>query len=281
MRELLSAGLQRYRKSFVFWVTLAMTLVLGIVTGFLTRLDGYIQLFYFAGLFLIIAIQISLMIGIEFSNGVVRNKLMVGHGKGTVFLSELLLSLISAGVHFAVFYGVFALFTADLFRSSDLWDMPVYLIGLLLVHLSLAVICTAICFFIPYNTALAAIFNIILVFGMIFICDDMKQKLYQPEFYYSNVRDENGGSQTIAVPNPEFIPHDSAKYVWLHTVYYLMPYGQLIDHGIAISYDMTSSIYLMNEENKDEMKSAPFLSFIEIGLFTAAGFVCFRKKELK
>lgn len=281
MRELLSAGFQRYRKSMAFGVTLFISLILGFITGVITGSDPYgnIEIIYFAGLFLTIAIQISLVIGIEFGNGVVRNKLAVGHGKGTVFFSELLLSLISATLQFVVFYGAFAVFTFRMYRAITARDMILFVIGLWLLHMLFAVICTAVCYFIPYYTAIAAILNIILVIAMMFVCSDLHQKLNEPEYYRYGVYNDEG--ELVNEPNPRYIPRDSAKYALLHTAYYLMPYGQLMDYEEAIDYQIFQKSFVLFDDKLDELKTAPLVSFFAIGAFTAAGFISFRKRDLK
>lgn len=281
MRELLSAGLQRYRKSLAFWVTLFISLVFGIIAGVITEEDPFhhTEITYFVGLFLTIAIQISLIIGIEFSNGVIRNKLMIGHSKGAVFFSELLLSLISSTLQFLVFYGAFAVFTARLYSAITAMDMVLFVIGLWLLHMSFAVICTAVCYFIPYYTALAAILNIVLIPAMMFVGSDLHQKLNEPEYYRYGVYNEEG--EIVNERNPRYIPHDSAKYVLLHTAYYLMPYGQLTDHEKAIDYQQHKRSFVLLDDETDELKTAPLCSFLAIGVFTTAGFICFRKKDLK
>ena len=274
MRELLSAGLHRFRKSAVFWVTLAITLVLGLIAGAVTESSASLQIIYFVGLFLVIVIQISLMIGIEFGNGVVRNKLIAGHGKSAVFFSELILSLISATLLFVVFYGAFALFNANAqwLKHVNARVMATVIVVLWLLHLTLAAICTAICFFIPYYAAVAAVLNVVLVLVMTFVCDDLHLRFNEPEFFYTRYYDENGElGPEIAEPNPKSIPRDSTEYALLHTAYYIMPFGQLIDCATAVYSDQLP----------DDLKTAPQYSVIAMGAFTVAGVISFRKKNLK
>lgn len=279
MRELLSAGIQRYRKSLAFLVTLFISLIFGIIAGVITEEDPFhnTEITYFVGPFLTIAIQISLMIGIEFGNGVIRNKLMIGHGKGTVFLSELILSLISSTLQFAVFYGAFAAFTARMYSKITARDMMLFVIGLWLLHLAFAAICTAVCYFISYYTAVAAILNIVLVLVMMFVCSELRVKFNEPEYNRYDVHD----GVVDAVRNPDAIPRDSVKYALIHTTYYLMPYGQLIDYETALYYDRYEQSFMLHSDNMDDLKTAPLCSFLAIGAFSAAGFISFRKKNLK
>lgn len=274
MRELLSAGMHRYRKSAVFWVTLVITLILGLIAGAVTESSTSLQITFFVGLFLVIVIQISLMIGIEFGNGVVRNKLTVGHGKGAVFFSELILSLISATLLFVVFYGAFALFNANSHWIKDINTRNIVLVVVVLwlLHLSLAAICTTICFFIPYYAAVAAVLNVVLVLVMTFVCDDLHRRFNEPEFFYTRYYDENGElGPEIAEPNPKSIPRDSTEYALLHTAYYIMPFGQLIDCATAA----------YSNQLPDDLKTAPQYSVIAMAAFTVVGVISFRKKNLK
>ena len=281
MSDLLSAGIYRYRKSAMFWIMLAITLILGMVVGMIADSSYDVEITYFAGLFLVIAIQSSLMVGIEFSNGVVRNKLVAGHGKGMVFLSELVLSLIAATLLFVVFYGAFAVFNMQWLDDIDARDMAVVVVGLWLVHLSLAAVCTAICFFIPYYSAIAAVLNIVLVIAMAFVGNDLRSKFDEPEYIYMYTHDENGNMIPVYDDNrnPKYIPRDSAEYFLLHTAYYIMPNGQLIDYCSAVSKKQW--VGTIKEKYMDDLKTAPLYSLLTIGICTAAGLICFRKKNLK
>ena len=280
MSSLLAAGIYRYRKSIMFRMMIAVSLILGLITGMVTDSSTDVEIVYFVGLFLVIAIQISLMIGMEFSNGAIRNKMVAGHGKGMVFLSELLLSLISTTLLFAVFYGAFAVFNIQWFDEVDARTIAMVVLCLWLMHLSLSTICTAICFFMPYYTAVAAVLDIVLVLAMVFCCHDLRSKFDRPEYTYSIHFDENGNkTYDNDTPNPKYIPPDSAKYALLHAAYYIMPHGQLIDHSAAMATIWRNGF--PNEKYLDDLKTAPLYSLMTIGIFTAAGLICFRKRNLK
>lgn len=280
MSSLLSAGIYRYRKSAVFWIMLMISLVLGLITGAITDSGTYLQSTYLLGIFLVIAIQTSLIIGTEFNNGIVRNKLIAGHSKGAVFLSELLLSLISSTVLFAAYYGAFIVFNISWLDNMEAGDIAAVAVGLWLMHLSFAAICTAICFFIPYHTAVAAVLNFILVIVMMIGSQNLHLKFIQPEFNHSYVYDSSGDKvDTDGSPNPKYIPPDSPKYALLHAAYYIMPCGQLNDYGNALSDIWRNRP--PDEKYLEDLKTAPLHSLVTIGLFTAAGFICFRKKNLR
>lgn len=280
MSNLLSAGIYRYRKSAVFWIILTMSIILGLITGAVTDSSTSFQSDYLLGFFLAISIQISLIIGTEFSNGIVRNKLVVGHSKGMIFLSELLLSLISSTVLFAAYYGAFIVFNINWFNNMERNDIALVVVGLWLMHLSFATICTTICFFIPYNTAVATVLNFILIIAMVICSHNLHLRFIEPEYNHSFVLNDNGDKVDVdGNLNPKYIPPDSVKYALLHTFYYLMPYGQLNDYENALS-DIWIN-HLPNEKYLEDLKTAPVHSLVTMGLFTAAGFICFCKRNLK
>ena len=282
MTKLLRAGISRYMKSVAFWVIVAISLILGLIAGAVTDYNSSINML---GLLIVIAIMISLMIGTEFSDGIVRNKLIMGHSKGKVFLSELLLSMISSTVLFAVGYGAFIVFNFHRCDSMEAGEIAVGAVGLLMMHLSFAAICTAVCFFIPYNSTIAAIINITLVIVMAIITLFLYYKFTEPEYYHATYDynyDENGHivEQVIeGEPNPKYIPTDSAEYTVLRTAYYLMPCGQLTDYQFALS-DFWFRDY-PDERRLNDLKTAPLYSLMTTGLFTAAGILIFRKKDLR
>lgn len=283
MSNLLHAGIIRYLKSIVFRVMLLTSLILGVVFGATTDSSTQINTTTMFGIFLVIAIQISLIVGTEFSNGIVRNKLIAGHSKSKVFLSELLLSMIFSTVLFVMHYGAFIAFNAGKFSKMDLGVVAAIAVGFWLMHLSLAAICTAVSFFIPYNTAVAAVVNIILLFAMMFIVTDMRGRFDEPERTYVYLPDKDGiyyaADNGI---NPKYIPPDSAKYAALHAAYYIMPGGQLTDY-LFVLRDLWDDRPPSEEYEKysEDLKTAPLHSFAAIVLFSAAGLIYFRRKNLK
>lgn len=279
MSNLLHAGIIRYLKSIVFWVMLMISLIFGFITGAIIDSSTDLQNPFFLMFFLITAIQISLIIGTEFNNGIVRNKLIAGHGKSTVFISELLLSLIFSTALIIVFYGAFIVFNIGWFGTMTSGDIVLTALGVWLMYLSFAAVCTAVCFFIPYNSAVAAVVNIILVIAMAFGVTEIRSKFNEPEFNFSHFQDENGEWISVEEKNPEYIPPDSAKYAVLHAAYYLMPCGQLYDYQFTLSPLCNNKP--PEEKYFEDLKTAPLHSLATIGLCAAAGLVYFRRKNLK
>lgn len=106
MYKLLSAGFARLKKNYIFWTGMVTMLVVTIChmmskseeaivwieQGTMHYLDNYyFDMGPFIGVFC--AIFVCLFIGTEYSDGVMRNKLSVGHTRTRVYLSNFIVSL--------------------------------------------------------------------------------------------------------------------------------------------------------------------------------------------
>ena len=101
MRNLLSAGFARLWRSKLFWLS-CLFLAGGTVTAIWTRYSDRIQygyssnldtalLYYVPFIAFLIPIICSLFIGTEFADGTIRNKMVCGHDRGSIYLSNLIL----------------------------------------------------------------------------------------------------------------------------------------------------------------------------------------------
>ena len=101
MRNLLSAGFARLWRCKVFWLSCAF-LTAGTVISIWTRYTDRVEYTYSSNLdtaftyyVLFIAILIPLVcgffIGVDYNDGTIRNKLICGHGRGSIYLSNLIL----------------------------------------------------------------------------------------------------------------------------------------------------------------------------------------------
>ena len=115
MRKLLSADIFRLFHSRWYWLCLSgmMAMSVGFVVMQYTAMDYTVPLsrviflpmsFYGVAM----ASLISLFIGEDFSDGFIRNKIIAGHSRYCIFLSNLLISLVAC----IVIYFMVTLFTA-------------------------------------------------------------------------------------------------------------------------------------------------------------------------
>ena len=99
MRNLLSAGFARLWRSKIFWLSclfLAGTTVTAVWTRYSERVQyGYSSnldtafTYYVIFIAILIPLACGQFIGVDYNDGTVRNKLICGHGRGAVYLSNL------------------------------------------------------------------------------------------------------------------------------------------------------------------------------------------------
>ena len=103
MTNLMISGFKRLLKNRAFQITAAVVAVIGLFEIFMMYRDSIIEmdtpylgggLFSFAalGVFALAAV-VPLFVGSEYSDGTIRNKVVVGHHRASVYLSLLLTSL--------------------------------------------------------------------------------------------------------------------------------------------------------------------------------------------
>lgn len=117
MNKLLSANFMRLKKSAVFWLSAISTLIISVVmiilcsdwakaaaeNGLEKPLDVYFfQFAPFTGA--IIAVFISLFLGTEYSDGTIRNKLVVGHTRINIYLANFITCLTGGSVITAMWF---------------------------------------------------------------------------------------------------------------------------------------------------------------------------------
>lgn len=103
MRKLLSANLSRLRINKAFWLTVILMILVESFLGWLvlrqnsTRID--IVLFIsLQGIGVLISVFFSLFLGTEYSDGTIRNKLIVGHKRSSVYLASFITGVISVTI---------------------------------------------------------------------------------------------------------------------------------------------------------------------------------------
>ena len=183
MIKLLRAGIRRYSHSLVFWFAIVATAFVSLDAGMRAReyaVDDSCVLY----LFLIVAIVISWIVGREAAEGGFRNKIIIGHTKGQIFLSELILgsafSLVMAVIFFGIFftinYYVFAYFPTDI--------IVMMLLNCVLAGVCLTAMLATLCCLIT-NSIASAIVNMLLVFAMFLGTSEVEHALLQPEYFES------------------------------------------------------------------------------------------------
>ena len=236
MQKLLSAGFARLLKHRVFWLALAVALVLSVGICFSNylpnadfslnelRLEHVFFTFYLLlGLFF--AASISLILGSEYSDGALRNKLTVGHRRTSVYLSALLVCTVSAWavllVHLLVTatlgYFLFGGFGSILTVGQAVFGVVSAFVAAV-AYASIFVAITLNC----ANKTVSAVMCILLALVTAYIANMIGVWLAEPELH---VLGYGNGMQLKTEPNPFYIGGIRRKV--LQFLYDLLPDGQI------------------------------------------------------
>ena len=223
MRNLLSANFARLRKNFIFWgciAAMAGYAVLMLVSWYRTnqiilqsdRPDMVMNtdqfLFSFVGLIgILLAAFTGLFLGTEYSDGVLRSKLTVGHSRPAVYLSNLFVTVIASFLMCFVYIAIILAVGVPVY--GPLTTEPVVLLRRLAEILAM---CLAYCALFTLvtmncgNKALSAVACILGVLALIYVTSGMRNHLIEPEFYTALVFDE-ALQDWVPEPTPRPNPH--------------------------------------------------------------------------
>ena len=316
MAKLLRAGIRRYLHSIIFWLAFIATAVIAYVCA--TEARGYaVDDMYAVISFVINTILIVMLVGREYSDGGFRNKVINGHTKGSIFISELILGVGAVLLFCITFFAIFFVITNYIFTVFPTALILKMFFDCVLAQMAFAAILVTLCCWIP-NRTVVAIINILLVFAMFFGSTVIQAQLSQPEFFeeYDTVTeekvDENGkihyfeqkveGSERLR-DNPAYV--GGLKRTILETVDNLSPYGHISDYITFtyswFNYEMSSSWEengvqytqtwedianrivaeeISEDDHKNVEKNMLYSAILLLGV-SVIGFIGFRKKELK
>lgn len=271
MRKLLRANLFRLCRSRVLWLCMAAAFAASSVfllqaggssEGIWTLDEAVLQIMPF--LPVLYAVFVGLFLGIEYQDGTMRNKLIAGHTRCAVYLSQLLAAmtgclaiLLAWGLSAAVGAVRLGWFTAP-------W--PALLLQFAVILMTMAATASILTLFamLITNRAISGVTVILTVFALLLLGSYFYNALCEPEMLSAAVMTENGFQVGEPMPNPAYISGIR------RTVYQLLvdvlPSGQ--------------AILLANQE-----MTHPGLSMCAsagIAALTAGtGIALFRRKDLK
>ncbi len=281
MSKLLRSGFRRYFKSLLFWLAFAASIVLGILSGVRVKEDAVFDDIFTVVGFIIYAIFLSLMIGREFGDRVIRNKIISGHTKGSIFVSEYILSVAVCLLLCSVSAFIFALFNLELFcrmLPELLWKT---IIGYFLLIVSMITVTVSLCMVISHR-AFMAIAALVLILCSCMVSYELDDRLERPEYYMQlDVVD----GMHVLVQGTERNPHyiDRPMRDVYNFFKRIIPHGQAIDY-LRMVYPWLEPINVtlwISEEDSELLNILPLYSIGTACAFFALGYIGFKKKELK
>lgn len=281
MLKLLYAGIYRYCKSAVWWTCVASSVILGVICA-LSDIGVHSSGVSPSPMFLlqlVFACLAALLVGREVSDHLIRNKLIAGHGKGKVLLSELILNVLASAILLILFLLTIALLNHGALSAVPMNVKATMLLGVILLNVVCVVINVLVSVFI-HHCAVSAIVCLLLVCGMCLGAGELSTALNQQEFITETelAYQENGLYEVVhtQVRNPNYV--GGARRKMYQLLLNVLPYGHCIEYANVVSD------YMQRED--------PFEKGVEIGdnayyaagtvlILSVAGIFLFKRKELK
>lgn len=293
MSKLIRGGIFRTIHSSVFKICLCCTVLLAILFAYgiyhSIRLDDFVLL----AEFIVLALLISLAVGNE-TAGRIRNKLITGHTRTSIFFSELILAYLEMLIFFLIFFLVSLVINLRLLEHTPLSLALKYAFGFFCAGMSIATIIVSVtCLF--SKQVVTSITGILLVFALYFSSIAVAGSLSQKEFFVNTLPAENGELIVIEEKNPRYVEEPLRSI--LINYQKMNPLGQSSEYDSIIKpflYDnerweqarrsVPDSNYLNRELSEDDetfLAETPLQLLLPMPIFILLGWLIFRKKEFK
>lgn len=214
MNKLLWANWARLRRCKAFWLTLAGVFLVSLLSiwsgsraaqqlaqsGFVRTLDSY----YFAlatflgGLY---AVFFSLFLSAEFSDGTVRNKLVVGHSRVHIYLADYLVCL-AACLAFAAAWLLGLLWMGPF--SMGPGEVIAYLLVIFGFTAAFAAL-FALINLLPANKAVTVVLSLAVWLGLVLAASAFYDRLSEPEMLSGVVYADGAFQEVEPHPNPMYL----------------------------------------------------------------------------
>lgn len=279
MNKLLSADLKRLWKNKVLWTGAVIMLLwaacmlaaawysAGRYDAFYTLDDFFFQCEPAIGGFC--AVIISLFLGTDYSDGTIRNKLMAGHSRKAVYLSNMLVSTVAGIVMNGVWFFTVLIIGVPLFGWFHA-SINVVLLHLLLTLAMVAALSSvfALVGMLNHRKAGAAVTSMLAFVIIMLFATFCYSRLCEPQMRggYTMITDADGEPVMQEVepePNPYYI--DGVVRTVFETIVDALPVGQ----GILLS----------NWEVARPWQMLLYSLLIVAGT-TGVGIFCFQKKDI-
>lgn len=276
MNKLLRANFARLKKNKIFWIGIAFMIFVGCFlpirgyfemkyTGRVLRLDDAFAA-YASLIGVLSSVFCSLFIGAEYSDGTIRNKIVVGRKRTSIYLSNLILCAAASLLMCASF--IVSNLCAGIptlgFFKTDLKMIAAITLCSFVMSIALSSIYTLISMSCQ-NKAISSVVCILIAFALLLVGVSIYAKLSEPEkisYYSIGVNGEE--PENIEEVNPNYLRGSKRKaYEFL---YDFTPGGQAVQ---LTSLDCARPVVLIL-----------YSSIITIAC-AGGGLIVFRKKDLK
>lgn len=273
MLKLMRADFARLIRSRSYWICVIISsavCILNIVTGYIASKESVQSIAtYLVGdssnNMLFTAIFAALFIGTDHACGTIRNKLIVGHSRAEVYLSNLVVTCAASLAMRVISWSCQLIFG---FAAGGQIGMNAgeLALDMLITAMMLFAACSIFTFLgmLISSKSTNTVIAIMTVFVLIIGCSIIKQFLDQPEMIYDTFITVNGIDTSELYPNPMYVSGTLRDI--LTAVIDILPGGQ------AVQLEMRS------------LHTPEFMPLYSLGVMTVvtiAGLMMFRKKDLK
>lgn len=278
MNKLITANLLRIRKSKSFWGGLLFMVLMAYFVAYqryysaeMYQIDYILDNTFFTGAIFgsfALAIFCSLYFGTEYSEGTMRNKVIAGHTRNTIYLANLTAASIVAIVYSTVFFLIhlgIGFFLEGRFDLT-LGNLLLLAFGVYMLLLSMAGIYTLIGMLVQ-NKSIVSLTSILTVVFLVLLAMYSLNKLTEPEMIPAYTSWNGSPFYEVDTPNPEYVEGTRRK---VHEfILQTTPGGQMLQFTSIGAFDLV-------EPERLPIYSGSLL-LITIGL----GIPLFYKKDLK
>lgn len=276
MNKLLRSNFSRLWKNKLFWLCMGAMLVYSIVYMLngcrqavmdMTEYEYGLEQYYFhfalsIGFFC--TLFGSMFFGTEYSDGTIRNKMIVGHTRTDIYMSSLATTFIATLLMMSAWL-VGALIGVP---ALGFWKMGVlHLLEYLLIAVMLVLAFSAICTVVNIlssNKAVTVVISILLFLGFLIFASMIYSRLSEPKMASGVVLTANGFEMAKPTPNPQYVTGLTRK-IYDFLVDFL-PTGQ--------------GLRLWQLEIRNPIRMLVSSAFITV-LTTAGGIFAFKRKNIK
>lgn len=278
MIKLLHSGIQRLFKNKLLLICSVVVFALSLFAGgqiVRSSQKIYVDAQYFMEDILFVTLPymafycatfVSLFLGIEYEQGTIRNKLLVGHTRASVYCSNLIVCIVASVIMLAVM-----LITGWILGICTLQDfylepsrLALVLLCSVLITVTFSAFATAVTMNIS-NRAICVVILFMLILGMLMGSAYLDGALSAQEMTYEYVlMTEAGMEYGDLIPNPNYV--SGTKRVVYEFLIDLLPTGQASQ---ITNFEFSRCIRW------------PVLSLAVIVVTSILGFIGFKKKDIK
>ena len=286
MNKLLRTNFFRLIKNKIFWGIVIITLGIASVLLFNTIINNQgetkegidrllVMYMFFIGIAM--AMFTSLFMGTEYSDGILRNKIVIGYSRKDIYLADLITSII-VGLCIQFIYmlivaiiGIPILGTLQMTVEKFLFII-LDIVFIIITYASIFTCITLLCSDITISTVSCMILVLIMFIASMALSSTANAMKYDETY----IQNENGEIEVHQNLNPDY-PGDLKKNV-AKTILYCLPTGQTSQ---IISQVSKKPFQITNYMSDNELKTAFLYSLGVTIIITGVGMYSFKRKDLK